>query len=186
MFSGLMAATHHSSGDERLTPRRKALAGLGICLIVPLSAGFGLTVPLPDVVERVAGSLLSGRQLLAFDGEVVDGSRQGVSIVLTPEERAASEGDRQGAEASGADETVVLPDAGSTTGGQGGRAASGEVHAAGSVDGEAVAVDAIASAEAAGSAGVPADQTGPVEGDSSADALRGESGSGGGNPGGRP
>jgi hypothetical protein len=67
------------------------LAGIGICLLVPVSAGFGLTIPLPDIVERVAGSLLSGRQLLAFDTEDEGGEQRRGAIELTEaEDRAAN------------------------------------------------------------------------------------------------
>jgi hypothetical protein len=106
----MAAATHLD--DEGLTGRRRVLAWLGACLLIPLSAGFGLTVPLPEVVERVAGSLLSGRQLLAFDEEDAGARPRGVPIVLTPEEaKQAGNGSHGGSaptpEAAGG--TVVVP-----------------------------------------------------------------------------
>jgi hypothetical protein len=106
----MAAATHR--GDEGLTGRRRVLAWVGACLLIPLSAGFGLTVPLPDVVERVAGSLLSGRQLLAFDEEDAGAQPRGVPIVLTPEEaKQAGKGSHGGPaprpEVAGG--TVVVP-----------------------------------------------------------------------------
>jgi len=84
-----MAAPSHP--DDRLTGGRKLLAGIGVCLIVPLSAAFGVTVPLPEIVERVAGSLVSGSQDVAFEAaRGRTGSARGVAIVLTAEELAAA------------------------------------------------------------------------------------------------
>jgi hypothetical protein len=114
-----MAAPTHTS-DEPSSGRRRILAGLGICLLVPLSAGFGLTVPLPDIVERVAGSLLSGQQLLAFDEESPADQPRGVPIVLTGEEARSARREFTTSDTStsaGApDETVVVPAAAASPG----------------------------------------------------------------------
>src|SRR5262245_2094529 len=93
-----MAAANQTT-DKPRSGRRRVLAGVGICLLVPASAGFGLTIPLPDIVERVAGSLVSGRQLLAFDTEDDGGEQHGGAIELTPaEDRPANR--RAGANAA--------------------------------------------------------------------------------------
>jgi hypothetical protein len=106
----MAAATHPS--DEGLTGRTTVLAWPGACLLIPLSVGFGLAVPLPDVVERVAGSLLSPQQLLAFDEEDAGARPRGVPIVLTPEETWVAGGEPDG-DASpreeSAGDTVVVP-----------------------------------------------------------------------------
>jgi pyruvate dehydrogenase E2 component (dihydrolipoyllysine-residue acetyltransferase) len=98
-----MSATQYASLVLRTpTPRKRALparsfsAGrletlvlaAGICLPVPLLAATGLSVPLPNVVERIAAALVPWAEPVALDATELQGS--GGAIVPAPSDVATA------------------------------------------------------------------------------------------------
>jgi hypothetical protein len=77
---------------ERSLPRvslrwKRILVVLGVCLPVPLSAATGLSVPLPDIVQRIAAGLVPWADAATLYGnQALEFGAQG-SIVLMPHER---------------------------------------------------------------------------------------------------
>src|SRR6188768_3658035 len=98
-----MSATQYASLVLR-TPSKRALptrfhfrsAGrlealvlaVGICLPVPLLAATGLSVPLPNVVERIAAALVPWAEPVALDATELQGSSG--AIVPAPSELATA------------------------------------------------------------------------------------------------
>ena len=81
-----MSATQYASlvlrtPSKRALPTRFRFAGrletlvlaAGICLPVPLLAATGLSVPLPNVVERIAAALVPWADPVAFDADAAQG-----------------------------------------------------------------------------------------------------------------
>ena len=95
-----MSATEYPSFVLR-TPSRRALptrlsagrletivVAVAVCLPVPLLAATGLSVPLPNVVERIAAALVPWAEPVAVDAGALKGAR-GTIVPTVAEERSA-------------------------------------------------------------------------------------------------
>jgi hypothetical protein len=84
---------------ERSLPRvslrwKRILVVLAVCLPVPLSAATGLSVPLPDIVQRIAAALVPWADAATlYSNQALEFGAQG-SIVLMPYERHGNASDQ--------------------------------------------------------------------------------------------